>query len=45
MNYTNEDLRKDIVELKVENRIQTLAVIVFFFFGVATVYDLSKRLK
>ena len=45
MNYTNEDLRKDIVELKVENRTQTLAVIVFFFFGVATVYDLSKRLK
>ena len=45
MNYTNEDLRKDIVELKVENRIQTLAVVVFFFFGVATVYDLSKRLK
>jgi hypothetical protein len=42
--YTNAQLKKDIVELKFENRIQTLAVLVFFFLGVATIYDLKKKL-
>ena len=40
-----EKLQKDMFELKVENRIQTVAVLLFFFFGVATVYDIHKKLK
>lgn len=43
--YSNEQLHKDMQELKLENRIQTLAVVLFFFFGVATIYDLKKRVK
>ena len=42
--YTNEKLKKDMAELKLENRIQTIAVLVFFFLGVATIYDLKKKL-
>jgi hypothetical protein len=43
--YTQDELRKDIYELKVENRIQTIAVFAVFFWGVATIYDLKKKLK
>jgi hypothetical protein len=43
MNYSNEKLERDIKILKVQNSIQTIAVIVFFFFGVATIYDLKKK--
>ncbi len=43
--YTTADLKKDMYELKVENRIQTVAVVLFFFFGVATIYDISKKIK
>lgn len=43
--YTNSQLKKDIVELKFENRIQTIAVLAFFFFGIATIYDIRKKLK
>ncbi len=42
MQYTTDELKKDMVELKFENRVQTLAVLLFFFFGVATIYDLKK---
>lgn len=48
--YTNEQLKKDIEELKkgnriqkIESRIQTVAVILFFFFGVATIGDILKK--
>jgi hypothetical protein len=41
--YTNEDLRKDMRILKIENAIQTGAVIILFFFGVATLRDFYKK--
>lgn len=34
--------KKDIDELKWENRIQTIAVILVFFWGVNTIKDLTK---
>ena len=43
--YSASQLKKDMRELKIENRIQTVAVLVFFFFGVATIYDIRKKLK
>ena len=43
--YDTEKLKKDMRELKFENRIQTVAVLLFFFFGVATIYDIAKRVK
>ena len=43
--YSTDKLIQDMHELKVENRIQTVAVVLFFFFGVATIYDISKKLK
>ena len=43
--YSNEDLRKDMQELKIENRIQTIAVLLLFFFGIATIHDIVKRSK
>lgn len=48
--YTNEQLRKDIEELKegnkiqkFESRVQTIAVVLIFFFGVATIHDIFKK--
>ena len=41
-NYTISQLKQDMKELKVENRIQTIAVLVLFFFGISTIYDLTK---
>lgn len=41
--YTNEELRRDMKIIKAENHIQTVAVLVFFFFGIATLHDLSKH--
>jgi hypothetical protein len=43
--YPTDKLMKDMHELKVENRIQTIAVVLFFFFGVATIYDISNKIK
>ncbi len=43
--YTNEELKKDMRILKMENHIQTAAVILFFFFGIATLYDIRKKIK
>jgi len=43
--YTNEDLKRDMRILKWENGIQTIAVIAFFFFGIATIKDLAKKAK
>ena len=34
--------KKDIDELKWENRIQTIAVLLVFFWGINTVRDLTK---
>lgn len=34
--------KKDIDELKWENRIQTIAVVLVFFWGVNTIKDLTK---
>jgi len=46
---TNEeiynDLKKDMQVLKVENHIQTAAVLLFFFFGIATLADIYKTKK
>ena len=41
--YNASQLKKDIYELKIENRIQTIAVLLFFFLGVATIHDLIKN--
>ena len=41
--YTAEQLKRDMTEVVWENRIQTIAVLVFFFFGVATLNDIAKR--
>jgi len=43
--YNIQQLKKDMYILKVENGIQTVAVLLFFFFGVATIYDITKKLK
>ena len=42
-NYDLIQLKKDMKELKVENRIQTVAVLVLFFFGISTIYDLTRN--
>lgn len=39
----NNKLLRDNKILKVENFIQTFAVIALFFFGVATVHDIVKK--
>jgi hypothetical protein len=42
--YANSgELKRDIKEIVWANRIQTVAVILIFFFGVETLRDLSKR--
>jgi len=41
--YNTTQLKKDMQELKFENRIQTIAVILLFFFGVATIRDILKN--
>lgn len=43
--YTPDQMKKDMRELKIENRVQTIAVLVFFFFGVATITDIIKKSK
>lgn len=43
--YSTSDIKRDIAELKFENRVQTIAVVLFFFFGVATIMDLKKIIK
>lgn len=42
--YTLEQMKRDNQELLWENRIQTLAVLVAFFFGIVTLRDISKKL-
>lgn len=45
-NYSNEELRKDMKEVVILNRIQTVAVvlgIIGFLFSIATVEDLIKK--
>ena len=44
-NYDNKELKRDIKEVVWENRIQTVAVILFFFFGVATLTDIARKVK
>lgn len=43
--YNDAELKRDMKEVVWENRIQTVAVIAFFFFGVATLTDILKRVK
>lgn len=43
--YSTDRLEKDMLELKIESRIQTVAIILFFFFGVSTIRDLVKKGK
>jgi hypothetical protein len=43
--YDEDKLKKDMRELKIENRIQTVAVILFFFFGIATIADIYRKIK
>ncbi len=45
MAISDEQYKKDMEELKWENRLQTLAVILLFAFGVSTLTDLKKKLK
>jgi hypothetical protein len=42
---SDEQYKKDMAELKFENRVQTLAVLVLFFFGVSQLSDLKNKLK
>ena len=41
--FQYQDLKKDMRILKFENHIQTGAVLLFFFFGIATINELLKR--
>lgn len=41
--YSNDDLKHDIKILKIENAIQTIAVVALFFFGIETIKDLMKK--
>jgi hypothetical protein len=41
--YNSGEFKRDIKEVVWENRIQTVAVILFFFFGVATLRDIAKK--
>lgn len=41
--YGSSEFKRDIKEVVWENRIQTVAVILIFFFGIETLKDLSKR--
>ena len=43
MSYIEKELEKDIKVIKIQNAIQTIAVVVFFFFGIGTINDLMKR--
>jgi hypothetical protein len=43
MSYIEKELQKDIKVIKIQNAIQTIAVVVFFFFGIGTINDLMKR--
>lgn len=43
--YNIEQFKKDMYILKVENAIQTGAVVLFFFFGIATLRDILKHVK
>lgn len=43
--YSTEQLKKDMQTLKFQSRIQTIAVILLFFFGVATFRDILKDKK
>lgn len=43
--YDVQQLKRDMRELKFENRVQTIAVILLFFFGVATIRDIIKNRK
>lgn len=40
---TDEEYRSDMKELKAENRIQTLFVILAFFFSIVSIRDLFKN--
>jgi len=40
-----DELKRDIKLIKLENHVQTAAVLLFFFFGVATIYDIHKKIK
>jgi len=45
-NYSNEELRKDMKEVVILNRIQTVAVVlglIGFLFSIATMEDLIKK--
>lgn len=40
----DDKLNKEMRELLWENRIQTLAVLIAFFFGIMTLRDINKKL-
>jgi hypothetical protein len=42
-NYNINELEKDMKLLKFQSRIQTIAVVLLFFFGVATIRDILKN--
>ncbi len=44
-NYTSDQMQKDMRELKIENRIQTVAVLLVFLFGIVTIHDAINKLK
>jgi hypothetical protein len=41
--YNSKDFKRDMKEIVWENRIQTLAVILIFFFGIETLKDIAKK--
>ena len=41
--YTSEQMKHDMSVLKLENAIQTIAVVLAFFWGVTTIRDILKN--
>lgn len=41
----NEQIARDLRELKIESRIQTIAVVLVFIFGISTIADIYTKIK
>lgn len=43
--YSTKEFKRDMKEVVWENRVQTIAVLLFFVFGIATLNDMKKKIK
>ena len=43
--YTSKEFKSTMKEIVWESRIQTVALVLMFFFGVSTFMDIKKKLK